>query len=245
MFAKLRRKSRASVSSTANATPSVSASSGPNDSPRTATISFYGLPSELRIHIYELVAHDTRLSLFATGPKNVKAPSLLLVSHKVRTEYRPILLSIAPLRVHIGNYNFQPLMRVVGSLYSTELKALRTNTSLTIVLHLKSFNVTDENSITLLRRWAVKRAEHLDRLPWSYELARSVPSRVHVSVAVAQLERLERSMTAVRMLQKSVHESLTAEIEPVACLLLERCISWEGAISQVWRTGTNEHNLID
>lgn len=206
--------------------------------------SFYELPSELRIHIYELVAHDTKLSLFAAR-STTQAPSLLLVSRQVLAEYRPILLSIAPVRVHVQNYDFRPLMRVVGSLYSSELKALRLNPNLTVILNLKNFNVTDGASIASLRRWAVKRAEHLDRLPWSYKLVKSVPNRVHYTIAVAQLDRLEKSMTAVRTLQKSVHESLVAEIEPIACLLLERCISWEATISHVYQAGASEQIFID
>lgn len=136
-------------------------------------------------------------------------------------------------------------MRVVGSLYSTELKALRTNTSLTIVLHLKDFNVSDSDSIALLRRWAVNRADHLDRLPWSYELAKPESSSLPMALAVAQMCRLEKSMAAVHALQKSVHESLAAEIEPVASVLLARRIYWQAAISQAWRIGTWERVHFD
>lgn len=242
MFDKLRWKSRASVEPSVNVASSTSSTLA--DSQKPNATSFYNLPSELRINIYELVAHDTKLSLFAARSRT-QAPSLLFVSRQVLAEYRPILLSIAPVRVHVQNYDFRPLMRVVGSLYSSELKALRANPNLTIMLNLKDFNVTDRTSLASLRRWAVKRAEHLDRLPWSYKLVKSLPSRVHYTIAVAQLDRLERSMTAVRTLQKSVHESLVAEIEPIACLLLERCISWEAAISHVWQAGASEQICIE
>lgn len=246
MFNKLRRKSKASLDSVTSVASQSSSSSTSAKRSIAKPVNFFDLPSELRIIIYELVAYEgTGLSLFYTSPKHINAPALLLVTRQTRTEYRPILLSHVPVRVHIKNYNFRPLMRVVGSLYSTELKALRTNASLTIVLHLKDFNVTDRDSITLLRRWAVKRAEHLDRLPWSYELAQSESSKLPMASAVAQICRLEKSIIAVRALQRSVHESLAAEIEPVASVLLARCTYWQAAIDHAWRLGTWEHVTFD
>jgi hypothetical protein len=249
MFDKLRRRSKASVASIAS--PKPMAQTPPTTSNKHAnslerkTTSFYDLPSELRIHIYELVARDTRLSLFSAPSKHVKTPALLLVSGQIRNEYRPILLSLAPVRAHISNYDFKPIMRVVGSLYSTELKALRKNNSLTIVLHIKNFDVTSENCMTSLRRWAVKRAEHLDRLPWSYELVHSTSSSLPMALAVAQMCRLEKSIAAVRALQRSVHESLAAEIEPIAELLFTRCAYWQAAIAYAWRNGTWERVHFD
>ena len=164
MFDKLRRRSKASVIPTDSVEftctlrkPPTTSNDRANSSKPNKT-SFYDLPSELRIHIYELVARDTRLSIFSASPKHIKTPPLLLTSRQVRNEYRPVLLSLAPIRAHVGNYNFKPIMRVVGSLYSTELKALRKNNRLTIVLHLKNFDVTSEHCMTSLRRWAVKRA---------------------------------------------------------------------------------------
>lgn len=249
MFDKLRRRSKASVTSIASArpvaaTPQTMSDSHTNSS-RTKKTSFYDLPSELRIHIYELAARDTRLSLFSASPKHTEAPALLLTSRQMRNEYRPVLLSLAPIRAHISNYNFKPIMRVVGSLYSTELKALRKNNSLTIVLHLKNFDVTSEHCMTSLRRWAVKRAEHLDRLPWSYELVHSTSSSLPMASAVAQMCRLEKSIAAVRALQRSVHESLAAEIEPIVGLLIARCAYWQAAIAYAWRNGTWERVHFD
>ena len=250
MFAKLRRRSKAAIVPIAKVTFSTQAPPVADGdqvkSPRTnPTTSFYDLPSELRIHIYELVARDTRLSLFHAAPKNIKTPALLLVSRQIRAEYRPVLLSLAPVRANVGNYNFRPLMRVVGSLYSSELKALRKNNKLTIVLHLKNFDVTSDYCMTSLRRWAVKRAEHLDRLPWSYELVDSASSSLPMASAVAQMCRLEKSIAAVHALQKSVHESLAAEIDPVLRLLLARCSYWRAAITHAWRIGTWEQVHFD
>lgn len=251
MFDKLRRRRKTSVAPIASVKPTCTAQTSPttnknyvNSSNRNKT-SFYDLPSELRIQIYELVARDSRLSLFLALPKNIKTPALLLTARQVRNEYRPVLLSLAPIRAHVGNYNFKPIMRVVGSLYSTELKALRKNSNITIVLHLKNFDVTSEHCMTSLRRWAVKRAEHLDRLPWSYELVSSTSSSLPMALAVAQMCRLEKSIAAVHSLQKSVHESLAAEIEPIVELLLARCVYWRAAIAHAWRNGTWERVHFD
>ncbi|KAM0712907.1 hypothetical protein Q7P35_000358 [Cladosporium inversicolor] len=251
MFDKLRRRRKASVVPSASVKPSCMPQAPPTtsnahaNSSTTSKTTFFDLPSELRISIYELVARDTRLSLFHASPKHVKTPALLLTSRQIRNEYRPVLLSLAPVRAHVGNYNFKPIMRVVGSLYSTELKALRKNNNLTIVLHLKNFDVTSEHCMTSLRRWAVKRAEHLDRLPWSYELVQSTASSLPMAAAVAQMCRLEKSIAAVHALQKSVHESLAAEIEPITELLLTRCAYWRDAITYAWRTGTWEFVHFD
>jgi hypothetical protein len=245
MFDKIRRRSKTSASSITSIASQSSTTSDYANTSRPKNISFYDLPSELRISIFELVASDTRLSLFSSPSKHIKIPALLLATRQTRAEYRPILLSLAPIRVHIKNYNFRPLIRVVGSLYSTELKALRKNASLTIVLHLKDFNVIDRGSIDLLRRWAVKRAEYLDRLPWSYDLAYSEPRRLPMTSAMAQTCALEKSSVAVRMLQKSVHESLAAEIEPIASLLAARCVYWQAAITHAWRTGTWDFVTFD
>lgn len=251
MFDKLRRRSKASVVPTASVRSICTAQKPPTtsnnhaDSSKAKSTSFYDLPSELRIQIYELVARDTRLSLFSASPKHIKTPALLLTSRQLKNEYRPVLLSLAAVRAHVDNYNFKPTMRVVGSLYSTELKALRKNNNLTIVLHLKKFDVTSEHCMTSLRRWAVKRAEHLDRLPWSYELVQSASSSLPMPSAVAQMCRLEKSIAAVHALQKSVHESLAAEIEPIVELLLARCVYWRAAIAHAWRNGTWERVHFD
>jgi hypothetical protein len=237
MFNKLRRKSRDPASPLATAAPPK-----PKDhvQSRFKTITFYDLPPEIRIKIYELVADETRLSLFFNSAKP-KPPPLLFVTRQVRAEYRPILLSLAPVQAHIYNYDFTPLMRLVGSLYSTELKALRANNSLTISLHLANFEVTKREGMTLLRRWAVKRAEHLDRLQWSYELEVDQPGRVPYLAAQERLRKLGQSTLAVRILQSGVHESLAAELQPVLEALLARYGDWQAAKTKAW-AGSELHD---
>jgi hypothetical protein len=232
MFNKLRRKSRNPASLLATAAPPQSRDHIHYVSTRR-TITFLDLPPELRIKIYELVAKETTLSLFSNSPK-LKPPSLLFTTRQIRAEYRPILLSSAPVQAHIYNYDFSPLIRLVGSLYSTELKALRTNNSLTILLHLTDFEVYQREKMSLLRRWAVKRAEHLDALQWSYELAVDQPGRISYLAAQARLRKLGHSTLAVRMLQSGVHEGLAAELQPVLEALLARYGDWEAAKTRAW-----------
>jgi hypothetical protein len=229
MFNKLRRKSKDEL---ATATPPRPKDCNLHASAR-ATVTFYDLPAELRIKIYELVAAETRLSHFSNSSK-LKTPSLLFVTRQVRAEYRPILLSLAPVQAHIYNYDFTPLIRLIGSLYSTELKALRTNNSLTISLHLTDYEVTKRDNMTLLRRWAVKRAEHLDRLPWSYELAVDQPGGIFYSAARERLRKLGQSILAVEVLQSDLHESLAAELQPVWEALHAREWDWDAAKTAAW-----------
>ena len=224
MFTKLRRKSKDPARPLATAAPQQ-----PKDLYMHAytrrSITFYDLPPELRIKIYELVATETNLSLFSKSPK-LKMPSFLFVTRQIRAEYRPILLSLSPVQAHVYNYDFSSLIRLVGSLYSTELKALRTNHSLTISLHLTDWEVTKREPMTLLRRWAVKRAEYLDRLSWSYELAVDQPGRVLHPVLLERWRKLGQSVLAVTTLQRGLHESLAAELEPVLEALVERYADW-------------------
>jgi hypothetical protein len=238
MFNKLRRRSRDPASQLATVAPPRSKDHTQDVSTRS-TITFYDLPPELRIKIYELVAKETTLSLFSDSPK-LKAPSLLFTTRQIRAEYRPILLSFAPVQAHIYTYDFSPLIRLVGSLYSTELKALRTNNSLTISLHLTGLEVIQREKMALLRRWVVKRAEHLDRLQWSYELA-DQSGRIPYLAAQDRLRKLGQSTLAVRILQSGVHESLAAELQPVLEALLARYGDWQAAKTRTW-AGSELHD---
>ena len=140
-------------------------------------LSFFGLPAELRNYIYDLVASSTVLTLPTVPKKQDRVPpetiGLLLTSRQARHEYSPLLLSTAPVVVDIKDFEFKDVIRVVSSLYSTELKALRQNQNL--VLRLKTQNCTKEN-LASLRRWLVNRSDSLDRLPWRYEIQVAEPA---------------------------------------------------------------------
>ena len=230
MFNRLRRISKDSACSLATSTPPTNARDHALSNAKTTT--FYDLPPELRIKIYELVARETKLSLFLISP-TPKPPSLLFVSRQTRAEYRPILLSLSPVQARIQNYDFRPLIRLVGSLYSTELKALRANSNLTISLHLADLEITKRDQLSLLRRWAVKRAEHLDRLQWSYRLVVGQSGKILYPATEERLRKLGRSIVAVRGLQSAIHESLAAELQPVSDVLLARYGEWQAAKTRV------------
>lgn len=232
MFNKLRRKRKDSASPLATSSPPRLIKDRTHQ-PKPKITTFYDLPPELRIKIYELIAKETTLCLFFNPPQR-QPPSLLFATRQTRSEYRPILLSLAKVQAKVYNYDFRPLIRLVGSLYSTELKALRANANLTISLHLSDLEVTGRERMTLLRRWAVKRAEHLDRLQWSYELAVDPPARVLYPAAEERLRKLWQSILAVRRLQDGVHESLAAELQPVLDALLARYVGWQAAKTGAW-----------
>lgn len=75
--------------------------------------------------------------------------------------------------IDIKDFDFQNLIRVIGGLYSRELKALRENKGL--VIRLRQANCTREN-LQNLRRWITSRGDNLDRLPWSYEVVLAEPN---------------------------------------------------------------------
>jgi hypothetical protein len=156
--------------------------SSANDEDLLATrsaITFFDLPGEIRNQIYELSARNATLRIVDSSNLSKKSktprvdsnsfPGLLLASKRCRQEYLPILLSTAYIEASITNFDFKNVMRVIAGLYSTELRALRNNTNLVLSLLVPSGG--SQNEFMNIRRWAASRAEALDRLPWSYQLA--------------------------------------------------------------------------
>ncbi|KAK5680527.1 ferrochelatase hem15 [Elasticomyces elasticus] len=134
-------------------------------------LTIFDLPGEIRNHIYEYAASDTVLYLpsLEERRKKISIPvcGLLLASKCCRKEFLPLLYSTAPLVVDVLDFDFRRIMCIVGSLYSTELKAMRANN--TLILRLRTLNCTKAN-MDGLRRWLAHRADSLDRLPWRYEV---------------------------------------------------------------------------
>lgn len=161
---------------TSNATPDNATAS--SSKPKTT---FFDLPAEIRNEIYLLLARQTTLTLFpdtarSTSKKTTRisskkagdlTPGLFLTSRRSRQESTAILLSAARIHANVVDFDFHSLTRVVGSLYATELKALRQNPRLFIVLRMK---VCSRALYTNLWRWCVARADSLDRLEWRYVL---------------------------------------------------------------------------
>ncbi|KAK5118132.1 hypothetical protein LTR62_004179 [Meristemomyces frigidus] len=132
---------------------------------------FFDLPAEVRNEIYDCVASDAILYLPSPEDRKKKLDyqgcGLLLATRQCRKEFLPLLYSSAPLVIDVKDFDFSNIVRVVGSLYSTELKAFRANKRL--ILRLRTANCTRAN-LDGLRRWLVHRADSLDRLPWRYEV---------------------------------------------------------------------------
>lgn len=106
------------------------------DGPQGGKANFFSLPAELRIKIYTHAAEDIYLTILKRGRAGTIRiiPGLLLVSQRCRMEFLPIMLANSALTVIVVALNFSNVMRVVGGLYKTELKALRSNNHLTIIL---------------------------------------------------------------------------------------------------------------
>ena len=179
MLKKLRRGSKILTDGTTSTPRQDSISFSPPETTATnkEKLTFFDLPAELRNDIYDLVAKDTTLRLPSRLNKaRTKEPppiaGLLIASRQCRTEFLPLLYATSTFLVEIKDFGFRNLMRVVSSLYSTELKALRDNPNL--VIQLRTQNCTRDN-IACLRQWLVARADSLDRLPWNYEVVDDGP----------------------------------------------------------------------
>ena len=163
-FLESRRKSVASIPSKPDPSPTIS---------RSRTLTFFDLPAEIRNAIYEDVAEETRILVPLPSKKQPKlpppTPSLLLVSKQTTQEYLPLLLEHATIAFQVRDLDFHHLTRILGSLYSRELKSLRCNSNLTIRLRLDKVDPSAK-SLAALRRWLVNRASGLDRLNFGYAI---------------------------------------------------------------------------
>ncbi|KAH9834359.1 Catalyzes the ferrous insertion into protoporphyrin IX [Teratosphaeria destructans] len=183
VFRKLRRSSKdvmSQVSSGRHVSTATTKDSTQNgeEAPKTT---FFDLPAELRNVVYELVASDTVMTLPRSRKESSKfpvpVPGLLLTSRQCRMEYRTLFFSTVPVNVEVKDFDFRNLIRIVGSLYGTELRALRENRNLTI--RLRTQNCAKEH-VNLLRKWLGNRAYSLDRLPWQYEVGHPpINSKMH------------------------------------------------------------------
>lgn len=116
-----------------------------------ARATFFGLPSELRIAIYEYVADDVVLSMRdLKNAKSANTSSLLLVCRQGREEYLSILLATATISIIITDMNFDDLLAKLGRLPQTDVKALSSNPNLIIRLRIKK---CDSKAYLNLRRW--------------------------------------------------------------------------------------------
>lgn len=228
MLNKLRRKSKDSTQAVATQRTTTTGLSITTPKIHKG-LNLFDLPAEIRNVIYELCASTT--SLVVSDLKKTTCPTLLLTSHQVRREYAPVLLASAPIAVNVSNFDFRPTSRLIGSLFSTELKALRANSRLTINLHITK--LPNKDDIAHLRRWATRRSEHMDRLAWTYKINR--PKSMTRSLAQQRAELLGAIIKAIEVLHSELHESLQFELEPVLAVLEEEQLSleWEAFVKPV------------
>ena len=225
MFKNLRRNSKQLLDSRRKSIATTTTDpSQPLIIARPRTFTFWDLPAEIRNVIYEHVAIDTKVVVTGAARKQNKSPppppSLLVVSGRTRQEYLPILLECAPIAFTVKDFDFKGLMRIISSLYSTELKALRLNNHLTIRLQIEKAN---KDSMASLRRWLVNRAENLDRLGWSYNLAwtknnQIIPTSTQVHKINTYIQRrtlLQQNLEAMAQLHKNVEEALQFELDQI------------------------------
>jgi hypothetical protein len=174
MLKNIRRNSKQFLESRRKSVASIPSRPDPDPSPTTLrprTLTFFDLPAELRNAIYEHVAKETRILVPLPSKKPPKVlpptPSLLLVSKQTRQEYLSLLLEHATIAFQVRDLDFHHVIRITGSLYSSELKSLRCNANLTIRLWLDKVD-PDLKSMAALRRWLVNRSSALDRLNFEY-----------------------------------------------------------------------------
>lgn len=221
MFNIFRRSSKGSAtSSSCSRQSSLATTCSMSTKPKT---SFFSLPGELRNRIYNLVAEGRTLRLKNATINHKKTtstrrrhsttddpiPSLFITSKQCRSEYLTILLSSAKLHIQIIDFDFHRVIRLIGSLYCSELKSLRLNPNLILALSFtpRSFGKMGEMESNL-RRWVQHRSLGLDRLPWRYRLGAESTSSVFVV-------SYNRCMTILKMGQCKLEESLGWEIQRI------------------------------
>ena len=185
---------------------------------KRSRLTFFDLPPEIRNVIYEDVAREARICIPLSSKKNndklpPQTPSMILVSKRTRQEYTPLLLECAEISIVVKEFDFRHLIRIISSLYRTELKAVRLNNQLTI--HLRGERCS-KDSLANLRRWLVNRSEGMDRLPWQYDIVwtkntQIVPTSTQVHRINTYIQRrtiLPHNLEAMSTLHHNVDETL-------------------------------------
>ena len=229
MFERFRRSSRVDQTTKAkNQHAPALATTRPNTS-------FFDLPAELRNKIYEHTVSDvSRICIIKDIISTTKyarkdaIPALFITSRQCRAEYMPILLSSATISINISDFDFSHLMRITGSLYSTELKALRANPRLYLQLHFTKKRAPFTSAEANLRRWITYRSTGMDRLPWHYELPIALEKRSRCTYT-RYIQNQELCMLVLRTLHPKVDESLQWELQIIMSELESQSTDFEDA----------------
>ncbi|KAK4556755.1 ferrochelatase hem15 [Recurvomyces mirabilis] len=145
--------------------------------------SFFGLPAELRIQIYEHVAEQTKIVLPAvrSREKAPKAPGLLMACRRTRQEYYPILLCTAAITVEVIRYDFDNFINVLASMSEEDEAALRSNQRVTVILSLFCSTTREERPALLrwlLHSYRITTKDAGERIPVSYDVSSATRARL-------------------------------------------------------------------
>ena len=97
--------------------------------------------------------------------KYQQSRGLLLASHQVRREYKPVLLSTALITAHVADWDFKQAIRLTESLDKAERDALRSNRALQILLHFTSLQPRPRARLSFTR-WIVFSSKTTNALGW-------------------------------------------------------------------------------
>ena len=164
--------------------------------------SFFGLPSELRNAVYELLAESTSLTLITHKrfPKRPNLCEVLLVSRQMHNEYLPVLLAHANITIKIPTgYDFRNLMSWLSGRDLRVRKALAANPRINVIFKVTS--VAQYGDIDHLTTWVLFRAKEAGdpRINFNYNAnikpsAMATPMVNLLNVKVALLSALIRQI---------------------------------------------------
>ena len=130
--------------------------------------SFYDLPPELRIEIYNLVLSNVTLHILppTTTSRRRHPHALLRTSHQIRNEVLPLVHSSCPIRAEVTDFNFDGLLTWLARIPPLEQKYLVKNSSLRVSL---CTTLQPPGELGTLRRWLHDRADPCREQPnWTY-----------------------------------------------------------------------------
>lgn len=256
MFKTIRRNSKQLLESRRRSIASTTQKIKQPSSPTLSRTNFFDLPAELRNVIYEHIACETSIlvPLPSTGKKSTKVPqgtcpSLILASKQTRRECIPLLLEHGKIQFQVHSFQFENILRIIRSLYSSELKALRRNGRLTIKLHMEKMN---RDTLASLRRWLVDRSTHLDRLNFSYTItwpkhSQIIPTSTQVHKVNIYMQRravLSQALEAMSHLWHNVEEALQFELQPIINVLEEEQVKVGRDPGLPWRDRDDQALMI-
>ncbi|QIW97431.1 hypothetical protein AMS68_002949 [Peltaster fructicola] len=142
-----------------------------------ARTSFYDLPAELRIEIYQLVLEKVTIHILPTRTAtNRECPhALVRTSRQVRNEVLPIIHAQCPIKTTVTDFNFDGMMAWMSRMPPDQEANLCRNQWLSIELVTTVNDRKEQSSNSMknshsLRRWLHMRADrHRPQPGWKYK----------------------------------------------------------------------------